>query len=188
MIQRPGTITIEDFDRMIEEGYFAGIKHRVDLIRGELVYMNAAGPMHDEILTRLREWSFEWSRRYGYRLRSEMGVKLPRVVSVPEPDIVWVLKKDYMTAKPQAADVGLLIEVSDSSLQDDRVEMAPLYAEASVQEYWIANCADQCIEVYRTPVGDRYTERFIVDLGDQVCPVVAPKAVLDVAALFVRWE
>lgn len=186
MIRRPGTITIEDFDRMIEVGHFASIKHRVDLIRGELVYMSAAGPMHDEVLTRLREWSAEWAKQCGYRMRSEMGLKLPRVVSVPEPDIVWVVAKDYMTGKPTAQDAGLVIEVSNSSLREDRVELTPLYAESVVPEYWIVNCIEQCIEVHRQPVGDEYLDQSTVDVGEQVSPLVAPQAVLDVAELIAR--
>jgi Uma2 family endonuclease len=184
MIRRPGTISIEAFDQMIEAGCFHRIKRRVDLIRGEIVYMSAAGPMHDEVLTRLTEWSFAWAARYGCRVRTEKGVKLPPVVSVPEPDIVWVADKDYMTDKPYAEDVALLIEVSDSSLQEDRVELVPLYAEAGIAEYWIANCAEQCIEVFRRPVGIEYTEQLVFDFGEVVSPLIAPQAVVDVAGLF----
>ena len=186
MIQRPGTITIEDFDRMIEEGYFDRVKQRVDLIRGEIICMNAAGPMHDEVVTRLTEWSSLWARRSGCRVRTEKGIKLPPVVSEPEPAIVWVVDKDYMADKPYAQDIALLIEVSDSSLNEDRIELVPLYAEAGISEYWIVNCADQCIEVHRHPVDGEYTEQFIVDFGDEVSPLVAPEAVVDVAGLFAR--
>src|SRR4051794_6961681 len=110
MIQGPGTLSIDDFDRMIEEGHFDRVKQRVDLIRGELVYMSPAGPIHDEVLTRLQEWSAKWAGRYGCRVRSEKGVELPHLVSVPEPDIVWVVDEDYMDQKPQEKDVRLLIE------------------------------------------------------------------------------
>jgi Uma2 family endonuclease len=186
MIQRAGTISIDEFNRMIAAGYFNRVTQRVDLIRGELVYMSPASPMHDEVLTRIESWSEKWAPTVGYRKRSEKGVELPPLVSVPEPDVVWVKDKDYMTVKPQAADVGLLIEVAKSSLDDDRQELAPLYAEAGIPEYWIVNCIEQCLEVHRKPIGDEYAEQFTVDIGEKVNPLVAPHAILDVAALFAR--
>lgn len=186
MIQRVGTISIDEFNRMIAAGDFDRVTQRVDLIRGELVYMSPAGPMHDEVLTRLTEWSFEQARLAGYRVRTEMGVEMPPLVSVPEPDLVWVLDKDYMTVKPQAEDVGLLIEVANSSLREDRDDLIPLYAEAEISEYWIVNCIEHCVEVHRKPVGDEYTEQFTVDVGERMSPLAAPEALLDVAALFAR--
>jgi len=45
--------------------------------------------------------------------------------------------------------------VSVSSLLVDR-EMADVYAEAGVAEYWIVNATELCIEVYREPVEGRY--------------------------------
>jgi Uma2 family endonuclease len=186
MIQRVGTISIDEFNRMIAAGYFDRVKQRVDLIRGELVYMSPASPMHDEVLTRMESWSEKWAPTVGYRKRSEKGVELSPLVSVPEPDVVWVKDKDYMTIKPQAADVGLVIEVAKSSLDDDRRELAPLFAEAGIPEYWIVNCLEHCIEVHRQPAGEEYAEQFSVDVGERISPLIAPQAVLDVAALFAR--
>lgn len=186
MIRRLGPISIEEFDRMIEEGYFEEGKQRVDLIRGRLRIMSPAGPMHEEILTRLERWSEKWAPTCGSQKRSEKSIDLPRVSSVPEPDIVWVKDRDYMDARPTAIEVDLLIEVSVSSLDDDRIEMRSLYAEAGILEYWIVNCIDQCIEVHRKAKDSEYTEQFIIDRGQRVSPLVAPQAWLDVEELFAR--
>ena len=40
-----------------------------------------------------------------------------------------------------------MIEVADTSLEKDRAKAA-IYREAGVQEYWIINVADQCMERY----------------------------------------
>jgi Uma2 family endonuclease len=50
----------------------------------------------------------------------------------------------------------LVIEVADSSLDEDRRVKAPLYAAAGVAEYWIVNLVEGVVEVHRDPRGDRY--------------------------------
>ena len=52
---------------------------------------------------------------------------------------------------PSAADVYLLIEVSDSTLVGDRTTKLELYAENGIVEYWIVNLSDDCVEVYIRP-------------------------------------
>ena len=73
--------------------------------------------------------------------------------SEPEPDFAIVqLRRDrYRTTKPEAQDVLLVIEVSDSSLEYDRTVKASLYAEADIQHYWIFNVFDQQLEVLQNP-------------------------------------
>ena len=57
---------------------------------------------------------------------------------------------------PTAADVLLVVEVSDSSVAYDRSVKRRLYAEAGIPEYWIVNLQDQVIEVYSNPVKGEY--------------------------------
>jgi Uma2 family endonuclease len=49
--------------------------------------------------------------------------------------------------------VGLIVEVADSSLLDDRRDKARLYARDSIVEYWIVNVRDRQVEVYTQPSG-----------------------------------
>src|SRR5206468_585277 len=74
--------------------------------------------------------------------------------SEPEPDISAVRgkRRDYEIRHPTAADTGLLVEVSDSSLQRDR-EKRRVYARAGYPLYWIVNIPDRQIEVYTQPSG-----------------------------------
>jgi len=135
-------------------------------------------------LTYLEDWSSEWASKYGYRKRSEKSVEFAGLESVPEPDLVWVKKRRYRKARPQAADVGLVMEISYSSLAEDRGEMAELYAEAGIAEYWVVNCIDNVIEVHRQPVNGIYQLHFVVEPGQTISPLIAPDAKLDVADLF----
>ena len=61
--------------------------------------------------------------------------------------------RTYLTRHPNPADVGLLIEVADSTLAGDRADKGRIYARAQIACYWIINLLDRQIEVYTQPSG-----------------------------------
>jgi Uma2 family endonuclease len=75
--------------------------------------------------------------------------------SQPEPDFAVVRGSpaDYETRQPGPADVGLVIEVADSSLLRDQRDKTRIYARAALPCYWIVNLVDRQIEVYGQPSG-----------------------------------
>jgi Uma2 family endonuclease len=81
---------------------------------------------------------------------------------VPEPDVSVArgTDADYETRHPQPADLGLVVEVSDSTLADDQGIMLRMYASAGIVEYWIVNIPDRQIEVYTQPSGPAATPGF----------------------------
>jgi Uma2 family endonuclease len=72
---------------------------------------------------------------------------------------------------PGPGDVGLLIEVSLTSLDRDRHEKLPAYARASIPVSWIINLVDRQIEVYTSPGPGSYGSRVDFQPG-QAVPVV----------------
>ena len=54
---------------------------------------------------------------------------------------------------PRVPNVALLVEVTDSSLDEDRTIKGPLYAEAEFPIYWIVNLHTGTVEVYTDPSG-----------------------------------
>src|SRR5579871_6363252 len=124
--------TIADYDRMIAEGKFEGglNRPRIELIYGELRNMSPIGAPHEEIVDALMEWSVSNVSSRGVRVRIQNSVGIPAHDSAPQPDIAWVTKKSYRTARPDGSDVLLIIEVADSSLKYDLGEKAKLYAAA----------------------------------------------------------
>jgi len=62
----------------------------------------------------------------------------------------------YRAGHPGAADVLLLVEVSESSLAYERSTKLPLYARFSVPEVWIVDLLSVAVEVYREPKADAY--------------------------------
>ncbi|XZE55541.1 Uma2 family endonuclease [Planctomycetaceae bacterium SH139] len=59
-----------------------------------------------------------------------------------------------------------------------------LYAEVKIVEYWIVDCRSSCIHVFRDPDGVDYQTRFVVTVRDQLRPLIAPHAELNLQDLF----
>jgi len=81
--------------------------------------------------------------------------------SVPEPDLVVARGSpdDYLDRHPRGTDVGLIIEVADSTVQRDR-RKARIYARAGVPVYWIVNLGQRHIEIYSQPGGDGLSREY----------------------------
>jgi Uma2 family endonuclease len=75
--------------------------------------------------------------------------------SVPEPDLAVVRGKpgNYHERHPGGADVGLIVEVADSTVIRDR-RKARIYARAGVPLYWIVNLEQRQIEIYSQPTAE----------------------------------
>ena len=75
---------------------------------------------------------------------------------------------------PTAADVALLVEVSESTLGQDRGKKRTAYARARIPVYWIVNLVARQVEVYTRPVKEgRYRSRKDYKPGQQVPVVIA---------------
>ena len=89
----------------------------------------------------------------------------------PEPDIAIVRGSDadYRRRIPTAVDVALLVEVSESTLSQDRGKKRTAYARAGISVYWIVNLVARQVEVYTRPVkAGRYRSRKDYKPGQQV--------------------
>lgn len=176
--------TRDEYYKMAELGFFDG--KRVELIEGEIIEMSPMNKPHATavrvILETLRKVFTQ-----GYVVDSQLPMSFSKQ-SEPEPDVA-VLKgnvRDFMNSHPKTAQ--LLVEVSDSTLRLDRTKKAALYAQHKIQDYWILNLKDRCLEVYRQPKKDKklgyiYTESRIFTETDKVSPLAAPEAKIKVADL-----
>ena len=84
--------------------------------------------------------------------REEEPVRMPPY-DEPEPDIAIVqgTDADYEFRTPTTVDVALLVEVSDSTLSQDRGKKLSGYARARIPVYWIINLVDRQVEVFSRP-------------------------------------
>lgn len=175
--------SVDDYKQMIQWGILTE-NHHVELIRGEVVDKMPTGEKHLACVNRLN--------RFLNRLVGDLAIvsiQSPVVFpdSEPEPGVTLLRPRPdfYESGKPQPADVLLLIEVSDSTLADDRAIKGSLYAEAGITDYWIVNLVDRCLEVYRQPRPDgTYGEGRTYQVGESVELLGLPGSTLSVATLF----
>ncbi len=177
-------LTGSEFDSMVARGAFDVIGPRkVELIRGELRFMNPAGPIHDDYIEYLTRWSTDKTTAKDANVRVQSGFVCDD--DRPEPDVLWLKPRRYGHTRPTAADVLLLIEVSDSSLATDLQEKADLYAESGVAEYWVVDVPASRIHVMSHSDGQHYRTIAIVVPPNPLAPQCRPSATLDTAELFV---
>lgn len=177
-------LSLTEYDQMVRRGSFDGISRKIELIRSELVEMNPAGPIHDDLITYLNNWSARSAATESTLITSQTGLDLPSQQSRPEPDLMWIRAARYRDSHPRASDVQLAIEVSHSSLIYDLETKRKLYAEAGIVEYWIVDAQANCIHVYRDPASGDYATRFVRVIGNRLSPLIQPNADLDLDDLF----
>jgi Uma2 family endonuclease len=159
--------TVAEYERMGQIGIFSE-DERVELVNGEIVEMSPIGERHagcvgllTQLITLLLQSSAVVWVKNPIRLDDH---------SEPQPDIA-VLKPRadfYRRSKPTPADVLLVIEVSDTTLEYDRQIKVPLYARAGIAEVWIVNLSDERVETYRDPSGGAYQANASVRRGEEV--------------------
>jgi Uma2 family endonuclease len=142
--------TVATYEKMIDFGILKE-DDRVELIRGEIVAKMPIGDPHIACVDRLNRILV---RAVGDDAIVSIQNPIRLADSEPEPDVVLKRPRHDFYGKPGPADILLLIEVADASLEDDREVKRPLYAEAGIGEYWIVNLVDGCLEVHRQPRPD----------------------------------
>ena len=150
-------LTVADYYRMGEAGIFAP-EARVELIEGEVIDMAPIGTRHGSAVKRLNALLVA-----AVGARAVVSVQDPlrlSDLSEPEPDLMLLQPRAdfYAGAHPGAADVLLLIEVSDTSARYDREIKLPLYARHRVPEVWIVDLEARLVRFYRAPAADTYAE------------------------------
>ena len=177
-------LSVAEYDQIAERGAFDDLGRGVELLFGEICQMNPAGPVHDDIIEYLNHWSMQNTDPELVRVRIQSGLKIAELDSRPEPDVVWIRKGNYRHSHPTAADVWLLIEVSESSLETDRSTKVELYSKAGIREYWIVDARNSVIHVNRDPTFTGYQSMESFAVGDTIAPQAFPGIKLGLSDLF----
>ncbi|MDQ3686896.1 MAG: Uma2 family endonuclease [Acidobacteriota bacterium] len=158
---------ITEYYRMAAAGVLSE-NDRVELIEGEIVEMNPIGSRHAACVGRLTEI-------LGRLVSGKAIVWVQNPVQINDysellPDVALLKRRDdfYAQANPQPADVLLIIEVADSSVEYDREIKIPLYAQAGIPEMWLVNLPKDTIEIYTQPLGESYREIRLVKRGESL--------------------
>ncbi|MCI0683126.1 MAG: Uma2 family endonuclease [Gemmataceae bacterium] len=150
--------SVAEYHKLIEIGVLTE-DDNLELLEGYLVHKMARNPPHDAALQKVNRRLFQ-ALPPGWDVRIQSAITLPE--SEPEPDAAVVRgdENTYVQRHPGPADVGLLVEVSDSTLAADRIDKGRIYARAAIACYWIVNLVDRQIEVYTQASGPAVAPAF----------------------------
>jgi Uma2 family endonuclease len=147
--------TVSEYEALGQIGFF-GYDRRLELIDGEILEMTPIGPDHGSCVMRLNAL---FTSRLGDRavVNVQNPVRLG-TLSEPQPDLTLLVPPldRYRHRHPEADDVLLLIEVSDTTARFDRRVKAPLYARQNVAEAWVVDLKAGVVEVHRQPSPEGY--------------------------------
>ena len=166
----PHRFTVDTYEHMGELGF---IPEKTELIRGEVFDKMPQGKHHSRCVDRLNRLLITLVP-LPTTIRCQSPIALAD--SMPEPDFsISTPSENRDDDHPAAADVYLLIEVSDSNLVGDRTTKLELYAENGIVEYWIVNLPDDCVEVYTRPAAaePRYDSKVVYGRGQSVPLAIA---------------
>src|SRR2546425_7510361 len=175
--ERLSPLSVEEYHRL---GEYNENGRRTELIRGFVIEKMSKSPLHRTIASILYDLLLS-KLPPGYAIWKEEPLTF--VDSEPEPDISVApgKKRDFTETHPSTGE--LVVEVAVSSPELDR-ELASLYAEAGVKEYWIGLGNEKRIEVYRRPEAGRYEEKAVFGPDDLLQCSIVPELRLRVADLF----
>jgi Uma2 family endonuclease len=170
-------LSVEQYHAMIRHGILKD-DDPVELLEGILVQQMGKNPPHTFATQVLRD-QLPPMMPAGHWFVSDQEPVTVTDDSEPEPDVFVVRgsRRDYLAQDrhPAPDDMGLVIEVSDTTLATDRGTKRRVYASANVAEYWIVNLVDRRVEVYTDPSGPCddpvYRQQRDHNPGDEV-PVV----------------
>ena len=181
-------MNVDQYERLVEAGVLDG--KPVELIDGLLVRKMGKNPPHVIACEATRDQLLPLIPR-SWRLTIEAPVRIPDY-DEPEPDLAVVrgTRDEYEHRHPGPDDIGILIEVSDTSLDRDRGEKQSAYARSGVSAYWIVNLVDRQLEIYTSPAPTGYRERRLLRPDEQVAVMIDGEETgrFAVAAILPRGE
>jgi hypothetical protein len=177
-----GPFTVDDYYRMAQCGILRP-DDRVELINGQVVEMSPIGALHAGRVNYLTEVLVKLVGEAGV-VMVQNPVTLERHTQ-PQPDLMVATRRleFYGRELPPPADVLLLIEVSDSTVDYDRDVKVPLYARAGIPEVWLCDLPGDALEVYRESAPEGYRGVQTLRRGDTVTALRLPMVKLAVADL-----
>ncbi len=174
-------ITVENYEKMIDIGIFDE-DDRVELLDGVIIEMSPKKTRHANVNDEAAEFLI-----VAFAGRAVVRNQNPIVLddfSEPKPDIAMAKtpRQNYAAAHPTAADILLVVEISDTTLAKDR-RKAFNYARAGIAQYLLFNLNADEIEDYREPSADGYRFKKTHDAKAVFSLVAFPEVEIKVADL-----
>jgi Uma2 family endonuclease len=159
---------------------------RLELIEGDLIDKMGKLRPHVIALHLLKVWLMNVFGPYFIQSEAPIDVASEdNPVNEPEPDLI-VLKQEMwkFNSNPQPADLHLIVEVADTTVQFDRRVKAALYARAGIRDYWVLDVRERRLIIHRDPVRGEYTSVIAFGEHESVAPLAAPNSPFPVRDAF----
>ena len=167
-------ITVAEYDLMIESGVFDE-NDRIELLNGVIVEKMPKGTKHSAANDRINRVFYQ---HFGDKvfIRNQNPIRLDEF-SEPEPDIVLVSPRDdeYENSHPIPAEIFLILEISDSTLDYDRNTKGIAYARAGIRQYIVLNVREETLEDYREPGFDGFQTKQTLRAGQRIALAAFPE-------------
>jgi Uma2 family endonuclease len=162
--------TVDQYERMGGAGILTE-DDRVELIDGYVVAKVGKGPAHFWVVESVGG-VLKPLLGGAWCVRREGSARMPPS-NEPEPDVVVArgTRATYLERHPDAANIALIVEVSDATYHRDRGKKWDANARSGIPVYWIVNLPRRRVEVYIDPSPEGYRSRQDYHAGE-VIPVV----------------
>ena len=146
---------------------------RVELLEGEILEMAPIGSEHAACVARLTALFAQVHAKAIVWVQNPIRLSER---SEPQPDLALLRPRPdfYAQTHPGSADVLLVVEVAETSVEVDRDVKVPLYAGAGILEVWLVDIAGECIEIFQKPTPQGYQEVRRTRRGDRLAPQTFP--------------
>ncbi|MEB3342078.1 Uma2 family endonuclease [Okeania sp.] len=165
--------TVEEYYRIAETGILDP-SERVELIEGKIMRMAAKSMAHviagrrsrDLLEARLGERVLVWTQD---------PICLDDY-SEPEPDIALIIPplERYRYSHPTTSDIYLIIEIADTTINNDCRDKSKIYARSGVADYWVLDVVVRQLHVFREPTKDSYKKESIFSENEMVSLLAFP--------------
>lgn len=171
--------TLDDVLRMQEAGILDE-SARVELIDGALVEMASEGAPHSWIKMQI-------AKRFMALVGDAVEVMVESTLRLaptyaPDPDL-YLYDAALSLRAVTGANVGLVVEIAQSTVKSDLAFKAEMYAQHGVRDYWVVDVNTDKIIVHRDTVDGVYRNITRYSAHDTVTALVLPNVALSLADL-----
>lgn len=171
--------TLDEVDRLLASGALEN-PQRWELLDGDLV---------EKMPQNVPHW---YGVRFSMRaLQRIFGIEQPMVsqgplklskIDAPEPDVAFFTRE---TPYLKGEEILIVVEVGDTSIDDDLRRKARIYARHGIGDYWVLDLPRQRLIVHRRPHRDTedWGQVFEVLPGELVAPLAARDHPIEVTEL-----
>ncbi len=164
---------------MYDAGVF-GPDERVELLEGRVIVMPAMHNPHATAVILTDEALRRVFTPRSFIIRQSLPVQFSTLKSEPQPDFSVLPGKarDYLDREQpwkNPSTALIVVEVSDSTLAEDRGRKKRIYSKGGIEDYWIVNLVDMVLEVHRLPERGEYSSIRVLRPGESIAPLAAPR-------------